>query len=150
MVLSNAEIVAAIKQNKIAIDGIAGLDPSEKPFNTSAVDLRLGSELSIPIGGAPVVLDLRQPNIAPFLAQYSKPFVITKEQPYTLGPHQFVLANTIERVDFPILDGQVLGARVEGKARWRVAEFWFTSRLRQFMPDLMARSHLEMINLRAI
>ena len=116
MVLSNVEIVAAINSKKIVIDGIAGTDPSEKPFNTSAVDLRLGSELSIPLADAPVALDLRLPNIAPFLAKHSKKVVITNDQPHTLKAHQFILANTVERVDFPILDGQCYSARVEGKS----------------------------------
>ena len=116
MVLSNVEIVKAIKDGLIKVDGIAGMDPSEKPFNTSAVDLRLGSEISIPLDDAPVALDLRKPNIAPYLAKHSRKVEITHEQGYTLKPHQFVLANTVERVDFPIRDGQCYSARVEGKS----------------------------------
>jgi dCTP deaminase len=116
MILSNSEIVAAINSKRIAIDGIAGLDPSEKPFNTSAVDLRLGSEISVPHMDAPVALDLRLPNIAPFLAKHSRGLSITDEQPFTLAPHKFILSNTHERVNFPIFDGQCYSARVEGKS----------------------------------
>jgi len=116
MILSNVEIVEAIKKGLISVNGITGLDPAEKPFNTSAVDLRLGSEISIPLADAPVSLDLRKPNIAPFLAKHSEKVSITQAQPHTLKPHQFVLANTIEVVDFPIRDGQCYSARVEGKS----------------------------------
>lgn len=116
MVLSNVEIVKALNEGRFRIDDIAGLEPAEKPFNASAVDLRLGVEISIPLDDAPVALDLRKPNIAPFLRKHSRKIAITDDQPHTLKPNQFVLANTYERVDFPITMGQCYSARVEGKS----------------------------------
>lgn len=116
MILSNTEIVEAIKAGKIAIGGIAGMDPVEKPFNTSAVDLHLGNEVRIPELDAPVAMDLRGKNIADFLLKHSRKITITEEQPYTLTKGVFALTNTLEKVDFPLLDGQCYSARVEGKS----------------------------------
>jgi len=116
MVLSNVEIVKAINAGDISIQDIAGMDPGEKPFNTSAVDLRLGTEICIPRGDVPVQLDLRKPNIAKFLADNSITKTIAHDQGYALRAHKFVLANTHEKVDFPIRDGQCYSARVEGKS----------------------------------
>src|ERR1700742_4232457 len=116
MVLSNVEIVNAINRKDFAIEGLGSLDPSEPPFNTSAVDLRLGKEVIVPKSIAPVQLDLRKPNIAGFWAQNSEKFTIRDEQPFVLKPHTFVLANTVEKVRFPLSDGQCYSARVEGKS----------------------------------
>ena len=116
MVLSNVEIVKALKNRAFEIQGLETFEPSERPYNTNAVDLRLGSEIIVPHAERPVTLDLRKPNIAQFWSENSKKFVISKEQPYVLVPNKFVLANTFEKVNFPLSDGQCYGARVEGKS----------------------------------
>lgn len=119
MILSNVEIVRCLEQGLFTIEPLSGIDPTQSPFNTSAVDLRLGSELLIPDNHAPVQLDLRKPGIAQFWAQNSKPFTITGKQPYSLAPQEFVLARTMEYVDFPLNpneDGVCYSARVEGRS----------------------------------
>lgn len=119
MVLSNVEIVNALKRKDFEILDLAGLEPSEKPFNTSAVDLRLGDEITIPSSeNFPVALDLTKPGVAKLWAQHSENFKITSEQPIQLKPGKFVIGNTYEKVNFPLFpkSGQCYSARVEGKS----------------------------------
>ncbi len=116
MILSNVEILAAIQRGEISITGLAGSDPAEKPFNTSAVDLRLGKEISIPRTKLPVQFDLRHGGIASILAANSDTKIIDHDQGFSLKPGTFILASTIEKVSFPITDGQCYSARVEGKS----------------------------------
>ena len=45
MILSNTEIIQCIEKKLFLIEPLAGNDPTKSPFNTSAVDLRLGDEI---------------------------------------------------------------------------------------------------------
>lgn len=61
MILSNTEILSCLKNKDFIIqspiyDDVDKLDVSEKPFNTSAIDLHLGDELLIPDKNNPVTL----------------------------------------------------------------------------------------------
>ena len=117
MILSNTEILSAIKQSAIQISPLAGEDPSQPPFNTSAIDLRLGNEVVVPKADTPVQLDLRRSGIAKFLNDHSEKKTITEDQPYSLRKNILVLGQTLERVAFPIHeDGTCYSARVEGKS----------------------------------
>jgi dCTP deaminase len=117
MVLSNIQIVDALNRGFFSIDNLAGSDPQEKPFNTSAVDLQLGDEIVIPrVADHPVQLDLRKPNIAAFWAANSEKRKLYSDQPFALKPNQFVLANTREKVSFPLDKEKCYSARVEGKS----------------------------------
>jgi dCTP deaminase len=93
------------------------MDPLEKPFNTSAVDLRLGDEIVVPKADAPFQLDLRSGGIAQFWSQHSENKTITEEQPFSLKPGKFVLARTKEKVGFPFVEGDFCySGRVEGRS----------------------------------
>lgn len=117
MVLSNVEILECIKKGLFSIDPLSGNNPSEKPFNTSAVDLRLGDEVLIPKCKTPIQLDLRKPGIATFLFQNSDCLKISELTPFSLKKNQFVLVSTLEKVKFPINEQSVsYCARVEGKS----------------------------------
>jgi hypothetical protein len=43
MILSNVEILKGIQEKSFSITKLSGLDPTQSPFNTSAVDLTLSS-----------------------------------------------------------------------------------------------------------
>jgi dCTP deaminase len=119
VVLSNVEIVNALKRKDFEITDIAGLDPSEKPFNASAVDLRLGNEITIPSAeNFPAALDLTKPGIAKLWAKHSTTKQIESDHPYKLVPNKFVIANTLEKVSFPLFPegAQCYSARIEGKS----------------------------------
>ena len=117
MILSNSEIVRCLEGGKFSIEGIAGMNPTQKPFNTSAVDLRLASEIVVPELNTPTQLDLSQGNIASFLSQHSTSYEASENQPFSLKQNQLILAKTLERVSFPLLDDDCCySARVEGKS----------------------------------
>lgn len=119
MILSNVEIIRCMSAGLFTIGGIAGLDPTKPPFNTSAVDLRLGDEIFVPDQvPTPSQLDLTNPGIAQHLAKIGKSCTITQNQPYSLSPNRLVLAKTMETVDFPLLQqsSACYSARVEGKS----------------------------------
>lgn len=119
MILSNSEIVRGIKEGLFNIGNLPGvLDPTKSPFNTSAVDLRLNSELNIPKDDVPLAINLLENRgIANLLRSNSEKTTITKDSPYTLRKGKFILAQTIEIVNFPINDHSIsYSARVEGKS----------------------------------
>jgi dCTP deaminase len=118
VILSNVQIVACLGEGKFKIDPIAGMDPSREPFNTSAVDLRLSDEIRVPEDNCPVQYDLRQGGIANFLKAHSELVRIREDQPFSLKPGKLILANTLEKVSFPIHHAGNLcySARVEGKS----------------------------------
>lgn len=117
MILSNVEIIRCLSEKLFTISPIEGMDPTRKPFNTSAVDLRLGNEITVPEAGAPAQIDLRKGNIAKYWAAHSRTYIISEEQPFSLPHGKFVLAKTLETVDFPLRQNDTcFGARVEGKS----------------------------------
>jgi dCTP deaminase len=117
MILSNIEILRCIKAGHFNISPLAGNDPTKAPFNTSAVDLRLGPQIST-LKNRPVAFDLRKPGLASFLAENSENDTLTENRPYKLSHGRFILGQTIERVAFPISSekGICYSARVEGKS----------------------------------
>ena len=122
MILSNVELHKALDRGRLVIRPepkprvpSPGL---ESPYDTHSVDLTLAAQISIPEGGT-FAIDLSQPGrIATFIRQNSRKVTLTKEQPYNLVPHQFILGQTAEYVELPILPGfdTCLAARIEGKS----------------------------------
>lgn len=117
MILSNVEIQKAIDEGRLVISP----DPQPRnpqetgcPYGTTAVDLHLASSLSVPKPGA-FNYDLSQGGIATFLARNSEHLEIPATG-YLLRPHLFILGRTQERVTLPIIPGQTLAARIEGKS----------------------------------
>ncbi len=125
MILSNQLIASAVKNNWIEISGLTGKDPATKPFNTSAVDLHLGSTIQVLEAEDNLSLDPRSSGIARLFEKHSKTALISENQPYRLEKGKLILANTVERVNFPLdktisLEGVnakvVLAGRVEGRS----------------------------------
>jgi dCTP deaminase len=79
----------------------------------------LGSEIAYFKDGLAVNIDLRLGSFADLFGPNSHARTITEDQPYSLGPHKFVLGKTMERVELPLIDdGPCLAARVEGKSSY--------------------------------
>jgi len=120
MILSNSEILNAIKEGHIVIDpppDIPSFAKPDSPFNTSSLDLRLGNTVSIPKEGQPFVFDLRKPGIASFLKSIYESHIINPIGGFALEPGKFVISNTLEKVYFPIeTDGPTYAARIEGRS----------------------------------
>jgi dCTP deaminase len=90
------------------------------PFQTSAVDLRLGSEIAFFREGIPAQIDLRKGDFNTMFGPLSETRTLTDDQPFVLRPNKLVLGKTFEHIEFPLLpDGTVsLAARVEGKSSY--------------------------------
>lgn len=119
MILSNTAIVDCLSKGIFEIQYLSGMDPTQPPFNTSAVDLRLGTEINVLLPGAPLQIDLSvNSGIAKLLHQNSERIIISKSQPYKLEPNKLILAQTMEVVDFKLSpqNETSYSARVEGKS----------------------------------
>ncbi len=131
MILSNVAIVDAIKNGRISIDPITGkngevistdaLDPALPPFNTTSIDLRLASTISVPKENEDALVRPYKggSGIAKLLSANSETQQINSRFPLMLEPKLFILAQTKERVDFPIPEDEksiCYSARVEGKS----------------------------------
>lgn len=117
MIYSNTEILSAIRNGYLKIGDLTGTeDPGAEPFNTSSVDLHLSDAIS-KLNANPAAIDVTKPGLQEFLKNNSTPSIITEKQPYTLAPYEFLIAQTKEFVDFPIIaDSPKLAARVEGRS----------------------------------
>jgi dCTP deaminase len=123
MILSNVEIQRALDERRLVLDpepaprqSISGGDC---PYQTSAVDLRLGNEIAYFKDGLPLDINLGRGGFAALFGPNSHRQTITKEQPFVLSPGRLVLGRTYERVELPRCgDGNCLAARVEGKSSY--------------------------------
>jgi dCTP deaminase len=120
MVLSNSEILKAINEGGIVIEPfprIPTMHNPDSPLNTSALDLRLGNTISLPKRDRPFAFDLRKGGIANFLKDNFETRNIDPDGGFTLEPHRFVLANTLEKITLNINPtGVNFAARVEGRS----------------------------------
>lgn len=122
MILSNTAILRAIKKKQIKIGKLTGTEkPGKPPFNTTSVDLKLSSTISVPRQKGALAVDLRDERntkIADLLRANCENVRIGRNRPLTLDPGMFVLGATEERVDFGVGDAcdWSFAARVEGKS----------------------------------
>lgn len=122
MILSNLEIQKALDEGRLVIDPEPSpreLKPGVKycPYDTTAVDLKLHNEISVPKGGT-FAYDLTKPgSVSDFLARNSKKLILTEDQPFPLEPCQFILGKTFEKIGLPLDKGSpYFAARIEGKS----------------------------------
>lgn len=92
----------------------------ECPYQTSAVDLRLGDEIVWLREGLPINIDLRDGGFSELLTgPHAERARLTATQPFSLRPRHFVLGRTMERVGLPLHPNrQCLAARVEGRSSY--------------------------------
>ena len=124
MILSNVSIHRAIYNGWLTIEPEqrprtpSNGDP-ECPYNTSAVDLRLGREIAWFREDMAFSIDLKQGDFRRLFAQNSVKRKLDDDQPFQLRPQRLVLGKTLEKVTLPIIDdGTCLAARVEGKSSY--------------------------------
>jgi dCTP deaminase len=116
VILSNREVLAAVADGGIVIDPPLHDDLKKPPFNSTAIDLRLGPKITVP-RTAPVALRLDRTYDARYVALNSDEYVINEAQPYCLDRDRFVLARTEESISLPVRPGRpAYAARVEGKS----------------------------------
>lgn len=124
MILSNREIQKALDERRLIIDPepmprVPSSAADDCPYQTSAVDLRLGDEIAYFKEGLPLDINLSRGGFAKLFGPMSEGFKISAGQPFVLRPQHLVLARTLERVELPITEsGPCLAARVEGKSSY--------------------------------
>ncbi len=121
MVLSDNDILAAIDDGDLEITPPPGLNFLLKP---SSIDPRLSSIIRVTrkdlVDQGELVDPTKLSDIRGKIESSTEPLEIRGDQPYVLGPGNFVLGTTAEKVTL----SNALAARVEGKsslARFGVA-----------------------------
>src|SRR6266540_2470583 len=123
MILSNQSIHAALDQSRLIIDPepIPRFPTLQEdcPYQTSAVDLRLGHEIAWLRDGLPINIDLRRGGFADLFGPNSESRRLEDGQPYVLNPNRYVLGRTLERITLPIdKEAVCLAARIEGRSSY--------------------------------
>ena len=121
MILSNAGIQAALDDGDLVINPEPiprrPADGEACPYDTCAVNLRLRPQISIPIPGKPITLDLRKGGMAAFLPELYETRTIDPAGGYALATNKFIPGRTLERVHLPIREGRpCFAARIEGRS----------------------------------
>ncbi len=157
MILSNSAIFSALDDKRLVIDPEpAPRNPADDPnadwpYGTSAIDLRLGDEVSWFKDGLAINIDLRRGKFANLFGPNSSSRKITQDQPYSLMPGKLVLANTLERVELPIVPGKTsLAARVEGRSSFARCGLLVHFTAPTIHAGFKGRITLELINLGSI
>lgn len=122
MILSNTEIHLALEEGRLVVTP----EPTPRapsgdvdcPYQTSAIDLRLGPEISYYKEGLPLDINLRKGGFARLFGPNSDSATLTEDQPFVLRPNHFVIGKTLERVELPLNAEPCLAARVEGRSSY--------------------------------
>ena len=124
MILSNLDIHSALDSGALVIEPeptprLPTEDGEDCPYQTSAVDLCLGDEISWIREKLAISINLRDGGLPKLLGENSENRKLNLDEPYTLEPGKFVLARTHERIELPIReDPPWLAARVEGRSSY--------------------------------
>jgi dCTP deaminase len=129
MILSNLELFAALDSRRLIIDPEPKPrrpsvdDPDDYcPFDTHAVDLTLGTEITVPETGTYAYDLMQKKPLATFIERNSRRYSVDKHSHYVLERQQFILAQTREIITLPIehdentKSNSCLAARIEGKS----------------------------------
>jgi dCTP deaminase len=115
MILSDQAIQEALQSGQLIIDPA----PPPQHYNTTAVDLRLGQSLKVwnedLLGTKGVDVKILYDDVSvPGLGGYALPAKLEADGTFVLKPKQFVIAQTMEKVGFPLVSR--LSGRVEGRS----------------------------------
>jgi len=115
MILCDTEIRAALNYGHIVIDP----RPPPENIGTTAIDLRLGTELrkwKVPKSGVTITIDPSHPDFSysDIANDHLEACVLDLEGAVVLQPGDFLLGITEEKIELPIQSR--LAARVEGRS----------------------------------
>jgi dCTP deaminase len=122
VILSNVSLQRAIDEGRIVI--IPDPQPrrpqkdSECPYQTTAVDLHLGDQISWLKDNLAISMDLRKGGFVGTFERNSDSANIAPDYAYVLQPGKLVLAQTLERIELPIREDFSLAARIEGRSSY--------------------------------
>ena len=111
MIFSSEDIRKALADGQLVIEP----PPNDGMFSTSSVDLRLGNRFTIfdsPSHDAGVFVTIGTSEPEEIANRFGQRVDISLSSYLELKPGQFILADTMERVELPLS----LAARVEGKS----------------------------------
>src|SRR5688572_21455044 len=99
MILSNVEIQQALDEGRLVLEPQPsprhpGSDGVDCPYQTSAVDLRLGDQISCFNDELPLDINLGRGRFADLFGPNSIRLKLTAEQPLVLRPGRLVLGRT--------------------------------------------------------
>lgn len=116
MPLSNVEIMAEIRAERLVFDPPISTEDSENRIGSSSVDLLLHEELLVlPSGSvAGVTIDPSAENIdvMSILEHHAESVTLTDAPPYPMPRNRLVIGKTLEYVKLP----SHISARIEGKS----------------------------------
>jgi dCTP deaminase len=118
-VLSNLKLVESLQAGNLIIKPVPPFSPDmdSNPYDTCSVELHIDSVIFVPKKDLKVHLDLSRPG--DFSDTVESVFRKSKipTTGYNLEPGEFILAQTKEKVGFPIKHGQQqLAGRIEGRS----------------------------------
>lgn len=157
MILSNLKVHKAIDDGRLVITPEPlprqASEGKDSPYDTHAVNLRLGNELSVPVSGT-FNIDLTQPGqVSDFLRRNSERVTMTARSGFPLKKNEFVLGMTLERVALPVNVpanvqlSRCLAARIEGKSSRARCGLLVHFTAPTVHPGFSGNLTLEMINL---
>lgn len=113
MILSNTDIIVALKDKRLIIDPL----PDEDQIDSASIDLRIGEPLWVwdpALKEKELRIDVDQFN---FKSLSEKHLIETAKEPsgkYAIKPQRVYLASTHEKIKLPV--GSRLAGRIEGKS----------------------------------
>lgn len=143
-ILSDEQILECLNTGRLVIDP----RPQLESIGPSTVDLRLGSKFTRPrrIGGQAVqhLIDTRDPEaVNQAISELSALETIPNGQCIHLGPNEFVLGWTLERIELPA----DLGARIEGRSTYARLGLSIHQTAPIVHPTFKGHLRLEMVNI---
>jgi len=123
MILSNVSIQNALDTGALVLSPEPRPRTSAAggacPYQTSAVDLTLGDEISWLKRDMPISVDHRGGKFNALFATNCERRKLPQDEPFILQPNKFVLGRTHEVIELPIREqGPWLAARIEGRSSY--------------------------------
>src|SRR5579872_589758 len=106
MVLSDRDIKIALKEGRITIT--PQIDKA-KQLGSCSIDLRLGNSFRVFEHSRFAYIDTKSKKVK---SEYTREIVVSKNEPFTIQPGDFVLAVTLEKIK---ISSNLLG-RLEGRS----------------------------------
>jgi len=127
MLLSNTAIYSALDDGRLTVlpepaPRYCPIDGSRSPYDSTAINLRLGNVFRTPKDNLSICFDVPRGNIRDTLKIFYEEQRLTDSESYNLQPGKFVLATTREFIKLAKdrksewVNKPLLAARVEGKS----------------------------------
>jgi dCTP deaminase len=137
MILSDRDILVAMREGRIKIDPAPDLD---KQLGSVSIDFRLGQTFMVFEHSKHSFIDPRSPQS---IGEAMRTIVVAEDEPFIMQPGDFALASTIETLE---LDDDLLG-RLEGRSSIARLGITVHSTAAVFEPGWIGTATMELSNL---